>query len=285
MISRGARRVGVAPDTSGGIEQVGHRLHDGRFHRVLERLDDRAGYADPGDAPRADAPPTLQVFECRNDLVDVLTPRGRKGGALIVAVRVHGVVFTDVAVQEVEIDTFETHRLQARVERLLELRRRRARARRAELTLGGDANAGRHHAPECCCDHGLAGAVHRRGVDHVDTGRQRGIDRGNRFRVAGLAPPLPEPTPAEGQPADVIERAELRIAHWSNVSRCVGNGCITTCRARSGLRAALALAPGAVRAGRAGTPICRATRRRRPVARRTSPARTSPRTAPRAASR
>ena len=142
----GTRRFGVPPDTAGRVEQIGDRLHDARLHVVLQRLDDRSRKADSGDAPRADAAATLQIFERRDHLVDVLAPRCREAGALVVAVRVHGVVFADVAVQEVDVDVIETHRGEARVERLLELRRHRPDARRSELALGGDANAGRQSA-------------------------------------------------------------------------------------------------------------------------------------------
>ena len=64
-----------------------------------------------------------------NDLFDVLAPRRREAGALVVAVRVDGVVFADVAVQEVDVDVIEAHGREARVERRLELRRHRPDAR------------------------------------------------------------------------------------------------------------------------------------------------------------
>ena len=82
------------------------------------------GHADAGDAPRADAAAPLQVFERRDDLLDVLAPRRREGGALVVAVRVHRVVVADVGVQEEHVDAVEAHRREARVERRLELPRR-----------------------------------------------------------------------------------------------------------------------------------------------------------------
>ena len=72
--------------------------------------------------------------------------------------------------------------------------------------------------PNAGRDHGLARAVHRRGVDEVDAGVERGVHGGDRLVLGRLAPDLTEPAPAERQAADSVERAETGFAHGAIIA-------------------------------------------------------------------
>jgi hypothetical protein len=140
-------------------------------------------------------------------------PRGGETRPGVIVPGVDVIVGAEVAVQEEDVGAVHAHDRQAGVQGGLKLRRRSAGRRLSKLALGGDAQVRRKGAFEGLADHGLAIAIHGRGINEVYARVHGGMHSGHGLFQGGFAPASPQTPAAQRQAAHAGERAELGRLH------------------------------------------------------------------------